>query len=245
MKKIKIKDSCPYGSISNRFFSIEKGQIVLVDDKFPFNDEVFEYVSDEAEVIEELTEEEIKEILIIDYNPKKETTTEIVMEEGKAKARSEKPQPIPLTIFKQKIAEKNLKYNQLRQLLEAEKKGGKRVDFIDFLKGIPEAKDDGINITENTMLMSDLRSIKFVTDKAVHLIAKTFKNKEEFTKALKDGHKLFKKEEYRNDFNPNFMEHAKKHFGLIKSVVTTKEVFRRGRKSRIAPVPIAQPIIQE
>src|SRR3990167_6750756 len=87
MKKIKIKDSCPYGSISNRFFSIEKGQIVLVDDKFPFNDEVFEYVSDEAEVIEELTEEEIKEILIIDYNPKKETTTEIVMEEGKGKKR--------------------------------------------------------------------------------------------------------------------------------------------------------------
>jgi len=243
--KIKIKDSCPYGSISNRFFNIEKGQIVEVDDKFPFNEEVFEYVSDKAEIIEELTEDEIKEILTIDYNPKKETTTEIVIEEGKAKARSEKPQPIPLSIFKQKITEKNLKYNQLQQLLEAEKKGEKRVDFIDFLKGIPKAKDEGINVTENIMLMSDLRSIKFVTDKAVHLIAKTFKNEKEFIKALKDGHKLFRKEEYRNDFNPNFMEHAKKHFGLIKSVVTTKEVFRRGRKSKVAPAPVAQPIIQE
>ena len=236
--KIKIKDSCPYGSISNRFFNIEKGDIVEVDEKFPFNDEVFEKVSDEVKIIEELTEDEIKEILTIDYNPKKETTTEITIKEGKAKTKHELPQPIPLTIFKQRISEKNLKYNQLQQLLEAEKKGEKRVDFIDFLKGIPEAKDEGINVTENTMLMSDLRSIKFVTDKAVHLIAKTFKNKEEFTKALKDGHKLFKKEEYRNDFNPNFMEHAKKHFGLIKSVVTTKEVFRRGRKS--IAMPIAQ-----
>jgi len=235
MRKIKIKASCPYGSISNRFFNIEKGQIVEVDDRFPFNDEVFEYVSDKAEIIEELTEDEIEEILTIDYNPKKETTSETVIKEGKAKTKHELPQPIPLTVFKQRIAEKNLKYNQLRQLLEAEQKGEKRVDFIDFLKGIPEAKDEGINITENTMLMSDLRSIKFVTDKAVYLIAKTFKNKEEFAKALKDGHKLFKKEEYRNDFNPNFMEHAKKHFGLIKSVVTTKEVFRRGRKAKVMP----------
>ena len=236
--KIKIKDSHPHGSISNVNFNIEKGDIVKVDKNFKFDPTVFEKVPDSPKEISVLTDDEIKKFLNIKENFKKETSSEVEIKDGKISVKHENPEPIPLTLFKQKVAEANLHYEELMQLLEAERNGLHRADFIDFLQQIPKAKDTGLIITENTQLMGELRSIKHSTDKAVHLIAKTFRNAKELTKALKDEHKLFKTEAYRNDFTPQFMQHLKKHYGLIKSIVTTKEVFRKGRGAMPHAAPV-------
>ena len=247
MYKIIIKDTCRFGSISNAFFSIEKGQIVAVDDKFPFNPEVFERVEDET-TSKELSDEQIEGILDIDVKAMEKELSQLKKNEDipgfdpdvdKVQILKEKPIIVDeLTEFKKRIQEKDLNYGQLQQLLKAEKKGRKRKAILEYLKEIPQATDSGVNITEQTMFMTNLRTVPFITDKAVHLIVKTFETREGLTKALKGQHKLFRKEEYRNDFTPQLMEHLKKYTGLIKSVVTTKEVVRKGmRRAKAMPAP--------
>lgn len=249
MYKIKIKDTHIRGSISNNFFSIEKGQIVQVDDKFPFNPEVFEKVEDITS--KELSDGQIEKILDIDVKALEKELSDLKKEEevpsfdsavDKVQILKEKPVIVnELDEFKKRVQEKNLDYDQLKQLLKAEKKGRKRKAIMEYLEEIPKAVDSGVNITEQTMFMTNLRTVPHATDKAVHLIVKTFGTKEELIKALKKGHKLFEKEEYRHDFTPQLMEHLKKHFGLIKSIVTTKEIVRRGmRKAKAMPIA-AQP----
>lgn len=231
MRKIKIKDSHQYHSISNRFFQIEKGQIVSVDDSFPLNLEVFDIVEENGEPVEKpskvLTEEDIQEMLVpFDLHPQFE-----LVEGRRTKVNDS------ITKFKARLAASDFDYDQVQQLLEAEKKGKRgRPDFIEHMELIPEAKATGINITEQTMFMNDLRTIPFVTDKGVHLIIKKFETKKDLIKAMQNKNKFFDVPEYRNDFTPQFMEHMKKHYGLIKSVVTTLKHIRR----RAAPKAPAQ-----
>lgn len=234
MYRIKIKETHPYNSISNRFFSIEKGQIVSVDDKFPFNPSVFDYVDEKGNVVDKhgkiilmglLSDDEMQELLVpYELHPQFE-----IIEGKRVKVTDS------ITKFKERLASKDLSYEHILQLVEAEKKGSHRADFLDHLELVPEPKITGIDITAQTMFMNDLRTVPFVTDRAVHLIKKKFQTKENLIEALKNKNKFFEIEEYRNYFTPQFMEHLKKHYGLIKSVVTTMKHIRR-RAAPKAPV---------
>lgn len=237
--KIKIKDTHPRGSISNRFFNIDKGQIVTVDENFPFNPEVFDKV-DENTKSQALSAEDVFKILDIDVEKmKKELLKEKQNEDVKAfdaevdkvQLTTEKPVIVDeLVEFKKRVQKLDLNYKQLQQILDAERKGIKRKNIIEYLESIPEPKESGINISEQTQFLSDLRSIEHLNDKAVRLIVKTFENKENLISALKENDALFSAEQNRNDFTPQAMERLKKHYGLIKSVVTTTKTIKKALK---------------
>ena len=248
MKKIKIKESCPRGSISNRFFTIDKWQIVTVDDKFNVDKSVFDIVEIDGNPVkkkDKLNESEITKLLDIDVGRLQKERIKLKQEQekdigkfdstagDKVKIIAEKPVTVDETEeFRKRLQEEDIGYNGIQQLLEAEKRGKNRKGIVSLLEDIPAPQETDINITEQTQFMNDLRSVPQGTDRAVRLIVKKFQNKDELIKALQDDDKFFKIEEYRNDFTPQFIERLKKHYGMIKSVTTTSDTLKKSIRGR-------------
>src|SRR3990167_379129 len=138
MQKIKIRDTCPMGSIANVFFSIQKGKIVSVPDNFKVDESVFEIVEDSK-------------------GNKLEAKPLISDMEAKAFL-----QIANFSNFKSRINELSLVKSSLNKLYEFEKAGKKRKEWMIFLGSIPEAVDDGTQINDAGMLFRELLSIEGV-----------------------------------------------------------------------------------
>ena len=201
MKKIKLKDTHPYSSVANRFFSIEKGMIVTVDNSFPVDENVFDVV--------EINGKPVK----IERQPLNDIEIEGLL--GMTQ----------ISNFKDKLVSLDLDYGHLQQLLARERQTKKRREFVDYLERIPKPVDRGIKLTSDVLFKNELMAIPKVNEKTAAFLVSEYKSRDDLINDLKKpGLSGAEKA-----LNRDVLDELKKHFKFVKSVVTTKKIMFGGK----------------
>ena len=200
MKKIKLRDTYPSKSLANRYFSMEKGQIVTVDDNFPIDKETFEVVEVNGKPVDDRRKElSVGEITIL---------LEISN----------------ISNFKERLNDLDLNYNQIQQLLKEERNGRRRKDYLEHMMIVPKPVDVGMKLTSDVLFKNELMAIPKIDEKTARLLVAEFKTK----KKLLDDLKTVGKGKAEQAFSRDILDELRKHFQLIKSRVTTKKTMFGG-----------------
>lgn len=159
--KIKIKETANINSLKNKYISIRKGQIITIPSYVEIDESVFDILEKNGQIFikeDKLTNVDIERLL-----------------------QSAKPSTII-----EELKKRDISYNDVSRLLQYEVKKFKRKELLEYLMSIPQSEDKGVLLTDVSIWINELMSIKEISHEMARNIITVYPTKEVLLSALKE-----------------------------------------------------------